>query len=321
VAANSPAAAAGLRTGDGVASVDGRRVAHWEDLERAVAASSGRPLRLTITRDGAVEQVTITPRLTEVRDPIFKESREVWELGIGPQLTPQIGSVIPGSAADKAGFRGGDVVVGVAGQPVFTPEELMQSIQKRAGQTFDVTIERDGRRLVLPVTATTVKEKTAGGQDVEVGRIGVGIVTKTVKYEPYPPLTAVWYGTVKTWDMTALTAKGLWKIVSRQIDSSNIGGPIQIASEAGRQAKEGAASLALFTAIISVNLALLNLLPVPMLDGGHLFFFVIEAIMGRPLSLRKREAAQQLGFVLLMLLMVYALYNDLVRIDAFRFFR
>jgi len=217
--------------------------------------------------------------------------------------------------------RAGDLVVAVAGQPVFTPEELMQSIQKRAGQTFDVTVEREGRRLTLPVTASTVKEKNAAGQEVEVGRIGVGIVTKTVNYEPYPPPTAVWYGVVKTWDMTALTAKGLWKIASRQIDSSNIGGPIQIASEAGRQAKEGAASLALFTAIISVNLALLNLLPVPMLDGGHLFFFVIEAIMGRPLSLRKREAAQQLGFVLLMLLMVYALYNDLVRIDAFRFFR
>jgi regulator of sigma E protease len=265
--------------------------------------------------------LTITPRLTEVRDPIFKESREVWELGIGPQLTPQIGSVISGSAADKAGFRAGDVVIAVGGQPVFTPEELMQSIQKRGGQTFDVTVEREGRRLVLSVTATTVREKNATGQDVEVGRIGVGIVTKTVNYEPYPPLAAVWHGTVKTWDMTVLTAKGLWKIVSRQIDSSNIGGPIQIASEAGRQAREGTASLALFTAIISVNLALLNLLPVPMLDGGHLFFFVIEAIMGRPLSLRKREAAQQLGFVLLMLLMVYALYNDLVRIDAFRFFR
>ena len=321
VTPGSPAASAGLRTGDAVVRVDAGRVAHWEDLERAVAASSGRPLRLTVTRGGTQEQVTVTPRLTEVRDPIFKEARDSWEFGAGPQLTPQIGSVNSGSPADKAGVRAGDLVVAVAGQPVFTPEELMQSIQKRAGQTFDVTVEREGRRLTLPVTASTVKEKNAAGQEVEVGRIGVGIVTKTVNYEPYPPPTAVWYGVVKTWDMTALTAKGLWKIASRQIDSSNIGGPIQIASEAGRQAKEGAASLALFTAIISVNLALLNLLPVPMLDGGHLFFFVIEAIMGRPLSLRKREAAQQLGFVLLMLLMVYALYNDLVRIDAFRFFR
>jgi regulator of sigma E protease len=321
VAPDSPAAAAGLQTGDLVAGVDGGRVAHWEDLERSVTSSSGRPLRLTVARGGTTRDVVVTPRLTEVRDPIFKDTRQIWEMGAGPQLLPQIGSVNSGSPAEKAGLKPGDVVVAVAGQPVFTPEELMQAIQKRAGQTFEITVEREGRRMPLTVTANAVKEKNPAGVDVEVGRIGVGIVTKTVNYEPYPVHTAVWNGFVKTWDMTALTAKGLWKIVSRQIDSSNIGGPIQIASEAGRQAKEGAASLALFTAIISVNLALLNLLPVPMLDGGHLFFFVIEAIMGRPLSLRKREAAQQLGFVLLMLLMVYALYNDLVRIDAFRFFR
>ena len=321
VAPDSPAAAASLQTGDLTVAVDGRRVAHWEDLERAVASSSGRPLRLTVARGGTTQDVIVTPRLTEVRDPIFKDTRQSWEIGAGPQLLPQIGSVNAGSPAEKAGLKPGDVVAAVAGQPVFTPEELMQAIQKRAGQTFEVGVERDSRRVPLTVTANKVKEKNAAGEDVEVGRIGVGIVTKTVKYEPYPPHVAVWNGVVKTWDMTALTAKGLWKIVSRQIDSSNIGGPIQIASEAGRQAKEGAASLALFTAIISVNLALLNLLPVPMLDGGHLFFFVIEAIMGRPLSLRKREAAQQFGFVLLMLLMVYALYNDLVRIDAFRFFR
>ena len=197
----------------------------------------------------------------------------------------------------------------------------MQAIQKRPGQTFDLTVERDGRPQILKVTANTVREKSATGRETEVGRIGVAIVTKTVTYQPYDPARAVWYGSVRTWDMTILTAKGLWKILSRQIESSNIGGPMQIAAEAGRQAKEGPASLALFTAVISVNLALLNLLPVPMLDGGHLFFFVIEGLIGRPLSLRKREAAQQLGFVLLMLLMVYALYNDLVRIDAFKLFR
>ena len=124
-------------------------------------------------------------------------------------------------------------------------------------------------------------------------------------------------GVVRTYDMTALTLKALWRMISGQMSATNIGGPIQIAAEAGRQAREGLGSLALFTAIISVNLAVLNLLPVPMLDGGHLAFFVIEAVRGRPLSLRKREAAQQIGFVLLMLLMVYAFYNDLVRIDAF----
>ena len=321
VAPESPAATAGLKTGDRIVTVDGRPVAHWEDLDRAIVSSGGRPLQLAVARDGGTVPVTASPRLTEARDPVFKEAHQTWDLGIGPQLQPQIGSVNSGSPAEKAGLRSGDVVVAVAGQPVFTPEELMQAIQRRAGQTFEVVVEREGRRVPLTVTANSVKEKNAAGEEVEVGRIGVGIVTKTVNYEPYTPHKAVWYGVIKTWDMTSLTVKGFWKIVSRQIDSSNIGGPIQIASEAGRQAKEGPASLALFTAIISVNLAVLNLLPVPMLDGGHLFFFIIEGILGRPLSLRKREAAQQLGFVLLMLLMVYALYNDLVRIDAFRFFR
>src|SRR3989338_4310556 len=321
VAEGGPAAAAGLKTGDVVTAVDGRPVSHWEDLDRAIAGSEGRALMLAVRRDGRAATATVTPRRTVVRDPIFREPRDAWELGAGSQLTPQIGSVNPGSPADQAGLGAGDLVLGVAGQPVFSPDELMQSIQKRAGQTFELTVERDGAPRTLAVTATAVKEKGPTGQEQEIGRIGVGIVTRVVRYEAYNPVVAVWYGSLPTWGLTAFTAKGLSKIVSRQIDSSNIGGPIQIAAEAGRQAKEGAASLALFTAIISVNLALLNLPPGPMLDGGHLFFFVIEAIMGRPLSLRKREAAQQLGFVLLMLLMVYALYNDLVRIDAFRIFR
>ncbi len=321
IAEGSPAAAAGLRTDDVVTRVDGRPVAYWEDLDRAVAASDGRALDLTVTRGSAEQTLSVTPRRTTVRDPIFREPKEVWELGAGPRLTPQIGSVNSGSPAERAGLRQGDLVLAVAGQAVLTPDELMQAIQKRGGQTFDITVERDGRPQTTSVTAVAIKEKGPTGQEIEIGRIGVGIVTKVVRYEAYDPLLAVAYGWVKTWEMTVLTAKGLWKVVSRQIDSSNIGGPIQIATEAGRQAKEGVASLALFTAIISVNLALLNLLPVPMLDGGHLFFFVIEGVLGRPLSLKKREAAQQLGFVLLMLLMVYALYNDLVRIDAFRIFR
>ena len=321
VAEGSPAAAVGLRTDDVVTRVDGRPVAYWEDLDRAVAASNGRALALTVKRGTAEQTLSVTPRRTTVRDPIFRDPKEAWELGAGPRLTPQIGSVNSGSPAERAGLRQGDLVVGVAGQAVLTPDELMQAIQKRGGQTFDITVERDGRPQTASVTAVAIKEKGPTGQEIEIGRIGVGIVTKVVRYEAYSPLLAVAYGWVKTWDMTVLTAKGLWKVVSRQIDSSNIGGPIQIAAEAGRQAKEGVASLALFTAIISVNLALLNLLPVPMLDGGHLFFFVIEGVLGRPLSLKKRETAQQLGFVLLMLLMVYALYNDLVRIDAFRIFR
>jgi regulator of sigma E protease len=321
VTEGTPAAAAGMQTGDAVTAANGRTVHHWEDLDRIVANANGQPIELRVRRDGTERTVTVTPRRTTVRDPIFKEARETWEVGAGPQLTPHIGSVNPGSPAEKAGLQPGDSVVAIAGQPVYTPDELMQAIQKRAGQTFPVTVERQGRRETFTLSANPVKEKTPTGEEIEVGRIGVGIVTRAVSYEPYSPVASLWYGVVRTWDMTVLTVKGLWKVLLGTIDRSNIGGPIQIAAEAGRQAREGLGSLALFTAIISVNLAVLNLLPVPMLDGGHLAFFVVEAVIGRPVSLKKREAAQQVGFVLLMLLMVYALYNDLVRIDAFKVFR
>ena len=321
VTEGSPAAAAGLRTGDAVTAVNGRPIRYWEDLDRAVSKSDGRPLELRVKHGDSEQTATVTPHKRTTTDPIFREAREAWDIGAGPQLIPQISSASAGSPAEKAGLKAGDVVLNVAGQPVYTPEDLVEAIRSRPGQSFPMTIERDGKTLTVNVTPEPVKEKTPDGQEREVGRIQAGIATKAVSFEPYNPVAALGHGVTKTWDMTVLTIKGLWKLVSRQIDSSNIGGPIQIATEAGRQAKDGMASLALFTAIISVNLAVLNLLPVPMLDGGHLFFFVIEAILGRPLSLQKREAAQRVGFVLLMLLMVYALYNDLVRIDAFKFFR
>ena len=144
---------------------------------------------------------------------------------------------------------------------------------------------------------------------------------QTAEFVRLGPLTALWDGAVRTGEVTTLTVVGLWKIVLGQIDRKNIGGPIQIAVSAGEQARQGLPSLAFFTAVISVNLFVLNLLPVPMLDGGHLLFFLCEAVLGRPLSVRKREVAQQVGFVLLMLLMVYAVYNDLERIGLIRFFR
>jgi regulator of sigma E protease len=321
VATSGPAAAAGLRTSDTIVAVNRQPVAYWEDLDRAVAQSNGHPLELRVRRDGAELTVAVTPRLRTVPDPIFREPREVWDLGAGPQLLPMITSVGPGSPAERAGLKPGDVVIAVSGQPLYTHEDLLEAIRTRPGQSFEVTLERDRTPLTLTVTPEPVKERTPTGEEIVVGKIQAGLAPKAVKFEPYSPLTAVWQGAVKTWDMTMLTAKGLWKLVTRQMDLSNIGGPIQIATETTRQANEGLVSVAVFVAIISVNLAVLNLLPIPMLDGGHLLFFLIEAVLGRPLSLRKREVAQQVGFVLLMMIMVFALYNDLTRLNVFKFFR
>ncbi len=321
VADSSPAAAAGLRTGDTIVALDGRPVAYWEDLDRALAGSAGRPLELRVRHDGAERTMTVAPRLRSVPDPVFREPRESWDIGAGPQLLPMITSVGPRSPAERAGLKAGDVVLSVAGQPLYTHEDLLEAIRTRPGQSFTLTIERDGKPLTVTVTPDPVKERLPTGEEVTVGKIQAGLAPKAVRFEPYGPLTAAWQGTVRTWEMTVLTAKGLWKLVSRQIDLSNIGGPIQIATETTRQANDGLVSVAVFVALISVNLGVLNLLPIPMLDGGHLLFFVIEAVLGRPLSLRKREVAQQVGFVLLMVIMFFALYNDLTRLNAFKVFR
>jgi regulator of sigma E protease len=321
VVENGPAAKAGLRSGDLVVAVDGRAVKFWEDVDRAVADSEGKPLELAVKRGEATQTITVTPQRTTTQDPILRETKEALDIGAGPQSVPQISSVNPGSPAEKAGLQAGDVVLSVGGKRVFTAEDLVQAIRSRPGQPMPVEVEREGKKLTFTVTPNAEEEKTPAGETIQVGRIQAGIGSKAVSFVAYDPIRAMWHGAVWTKDMTVITIKGFWKLIVGTIDRSNIGGPIQIASMAGQQAKEGLGPLAMFTAIISVNLAVLNLLPVPMLDGGHLFFFIVEAVLGRPLSLRKREAAQQLGFVLLMLLMVYALYNDLVRIDAFKFLR
>jgi regulator of sigma E protease len=158
-----------------------------------------------------------------------------------------------------------------------------------------------------------------------VGRIGIAPVptlpANLVYVRTWNPISAATDGWRQTVQLTTLTAKAFWRLVTLRISPSALGGPIQIAVAAGQSAKVGMSQLMFFTALVSVNLAVLNLLPVPMLDGGHLLFFGCEAVLGRPISVRKREIAQQVGFVLLMMLMVFALYNDVSRLGWLHFFR
>ncbi len=319
VAPDGPAAHAGLRAGDRVVAVDGQPAQYWEDVLLAVHEGRGRPLQLTVAGAGGQRTVTLTPARTTRRD-VFGDERETWDLGVRPFTPPTIGDVMAGYPAEKAGLRSGDTVTALEGKPVPSWDELAEGIQKRAGQPTRLEVRRRGERRVVTVVPNAVKDRGPEGREIEVGRIGISPAPTGI-YVRSNPLVATWEGVTRAAEVTALTAVGLYKIVVGQLDRSNIGGPIQIAVAAGEQARQGVSSLAFFTAVISVNLALLNLLPVPMLDGGHLLFFVVEALLGRPLSLRKREVAQQVGFVLLMLLMVYAVYNDLARIDVLKFFR
>lgn len=311
IQAGSPAAQAGLQTGDRVIAVDGRAVTHWDDLVKAVQSSRGETIQLTIRRSDGERKLALTPARTKVKD-IFGDEQEIWDLGARPYVPARVGEVLAGYPAAKAGLKAGDVVVALDGAPVFSWDEMAEGIHKRPGQKVDLSVRRDGQSLTIAVIPRATKQRAPGGEETEVGLIGIS-PAGAVTYVRSNPVMAVREGIIRAGEITRLTAVGLWKLVKRELPASTIGGPLQIAVTAGEQARQGFTSLAFFTAVISVNLAVLNLLPVPMLDGGHLFFFAIEAVLGRPLSIRKRELAQQVGFFLLMLLMVFAVYNDIQR--------
>ncbi len=215
-------------------------------------------------------------------------------------------------AAD-AGIQPRDRIVALNGKPIETWDELAETISMRAGEALTLRIERGGSQMDLTVTPRVEVDKDALGNETKVGRIGIATATSET-FKRSDPLTSAARGVARTWDVTVITVVSIWKLITGTIPASNIGGPLQISMVAGQQAQQGLVSYAFFVALISVNLAILNLLPVPMLDGGHLLFFAIEAVLGRPLSLRKREIAQQIGLALLLLLMVFALFNDLTRL-------
>jgi regulator of sigma E protease len=319
VLADSAAAEADLRLRDTVVALNGRPVKHWGEIDEAVAASGGEPFRLTIERAGERRDVNVQPKRVPGRNP-FGDPTEVLSLGAGPYFPPVVGEVQPGMPAAEAGLSPQDRIVALNGRPIGTWDELAETISRMPGESVTLTVERKGERREIVVTPRAVTERDPLGNETQVGRIGIARSASAV-YRRLDPARALWHGAGRTWDVTVLTLQSIWKLVSGAIAASNIGGPLQIGMAAGQQAQQGLVSYAFFLALISINLAILNLLPVPMLDGGHLLFFAIEAVLGRPLSVRKREIAQQIGLALLMLLMGFALYNDIAKLPVGKLFR
>jgi regulator of sigma E protease len=311
VAPESPAAQAGLRPRDEIVAVRGRTVRHWAEIEEVIARSEGRPLELTVQRDGGRQTVTVTPRKVAVRTP-FNEPAEAWSVGIRPYLSPVIGEVRPGMPAAEAGLQAGDRIAALNGQPVETWDDLAEAISTRAGETVTLTVERGKSRLDVSVTPRAEVERDPLGNEIRVGRIGIATATSQT-YDRLDPVTALGRGLTTTWDLSVLTALSFWKLVTGAIPARNVGSVVQITVTAGQQAQQGFVPYARFVALISINLAILNLLPIPVLDGGHLLFFAIEAGLGRPLSIQKREIAQRIGLAVLLLVMGFALFNDLTR--------
>ena len=308
---DSPAAQAGLLAGDEVKALDGRPIARWDEIKAAVQASSGRALRLTLVRSGQTVEMSVTPRAMKTRD-VFGQEIEAWDLGLHPLLSTRIGQVLPGQVAQKAGLQIRDRIVALDGTPVAEWEQLAKAIHASPGRAVRLTVERGGQRFDVTVTPQPTKQRTATGEE-EIGLIGIGPAPES-QYRRLNPLAALTAGLKNTVDLSVLIVQGFVKLVEGKISPKTIGGPILIGQMAGEVAQRGPVELLSFTALLSINLAILNLLPIPILDGGHLMFSLIEWFRGKPVSLRKREIAQQVGLVLLVGLMIFAFYNDISRL-------
>lgn len=235
-------------------------------------------------------------------------------LFVGQQmLAPTVGAVQEGMPADKAGLKAGDRIVSIQGEPIDYWHQLSEHIRGSDGERLVLRVDRGDTIRTLRVTPKVKATENIFGEKVETTLIGIEVAGDSI-YRDLGPLEAIGAGAQQTWQVIKLTFLGLVKIIQRAVPLESLGGPILIAQLVGKEAQQGFVDVLGLTALISVNLGILNLLPIPVLDGGHLFFFGMETILGRPVDPKWREIAMRIGLSLLIALMILVIYNDLFRL-------
>jgi|UniRef100_A0A7C3QVF2 regulator of sigma E protease len=240
----------------------------------------------------------------------------VFWIGI-PVLEPVVGQVLPHSPAQTAGLQPGDRILTVDGKPLSSWNDLRRKIEGRAGQPLHMIVRRGDVALSLAIVPQSQIGPNIYGEKVPQGKIGVAPRGDVLQMR-YGLFDGLGKGFMKTVNVTRITIVSLYKILTGAISSKNLGGPILIAQMSAKAAKSGVINLMIFMGFISVTLGVMNLLPVPVLDGGHMLFLTAEGILRRPLSIRVRELSMQVGFVILLTIMVFAFYNDLMRLFGTR---
>jgi len=318
---NTPAAVAGLQSGDLITAIDGQQVDSLESLNYALVERMGETGTIQVAVQREQQSVVYDLQVREfLRDqsqsPLDQLGFYPWQ----PQLAPVIGQVSPNEAADRQGLKAGDRFIAVNGQPVQHWLEVTRLIRQAPEQSLQLTIERAGQQQVLTVMPQG-KRDTMG---VSYGYLGIGVAVPTgtqleapAEYRQiiqHDPFSALVQATVKTWDLSMLTFNAFGKMISGLIGLDNLSGPITIAKVAGQSADIGWEAFFSFMALMSVSLGILNLLPIPMLDGGHLVYYLIEALRGRPVSEQVQLVGIKIGMLLLGALMFVALFNDFSRL-------
>jgi len=314
----SAAATAGIENGERVLKVAGETVQTWQDM------------RWTLLRR-AVDQYSVDLEVVNARSEIAIRHLDVssaresgWEgdalekLGIlfyRPQIRPVLSKISPDSAAAAADLRAGDEILAIGDKAVVTWPDVVQTVRQSAGKALDFEVLRDGRHLSIKISPTTVDEHGR-----KIGRIGAAVsdagqsrddLMTTVRYGP---VSALGKAVGETWDQSMFSLVMIGKMITGEVSWRNISGPVTIADYAGQSARLGIDYYLKFLALVSISLGVLNLLPIPILDGGHLLYYVVEIIKRGPLSERTMEIGQQIGLALLLMLMAFAFYNDINRL-------
>jgi regulator of sigma E protease len=290
----SPAAAAGLQPGDEVVAVRGKPAGNWEVVAMAILESPGKPVALTVERDGKRRELTVVP--------VMVPKYEIGDAGVYPKVLPSISAVDPDSPAAAAGFHVGDQVRAIDGRPLASELELVDYHKAHPGVPVQVTVLRGDKLVDLRVTP---RDQRAGEK-----RIGVSLAM-TQKLAPWPALVeSVRYN----WNVAKQTVALVGKLLRREMKpQSALHGPIEIANLSGEAARQGFPSLLHLMALVSISIAILNLLPIPVLDGGQIFVLLVESLIRRDLSLRLKEAINMVGLAFIVLLMVSVIFFDVRR--------
>ena len=315
---DSPAASAGLERGDEIVRIGNRAVADTEELQIALMRqfSDEGVIPMQVRRAG--NELALTLRVADDRRALTEPGRLLPGLGFDLatwNASTTIQSVPPDSAGARAGLRAGDRILTANGSPVVNSLAFIATVNAAGGHDISLEVERAGQRLSIVAAVPMVVE-----QGRSIGRLGVSLQEGVRAYPPglvemrrSGPVDAIGVGVTKTWEMATLTVQMLWRIVTGQVSPKNISGVVSIAEFAGISAYLGVTAYLSFLAIISVSLGVLNLMPVPLLDGGQVVYQAVEAVKGSPMSERAQLFGQQVGIALLVVLMSLAFYNDISR--------
>lgn len=310
-------AEAGILPGMEIVGVDGEETGDWESVTYALISHLGDDsVQLKLKAANTSYAVDKTLQLAGWKFDPDKES-PIGSLGIVPlggKVLPVVEAVVPSSASEKAGLQIGDRIKGVDGEAITEWAQFVERVQQSPAQPLQVTVERGGSEMTLTLTPDGKKVK---GQLVGFVGLSPQLVPLPDEYRTllqYGPLQALWHGVQKTWSLITLTFDMIGKLIGGIVSLDNLSGPISIAKGAGSSADYGLVYFLGFLALISVNLGIINLFPLPVLDGGHLVYFLIEAITGKPVSEKIQEVGFRIGAAILMLLMGIALFNDFARL-------